>query len=104
MSYHAETCPVCHGTGQVPAGFYDRDYAYEFHTTGGTKFEVCKSCSGCGWVVVNDSPETDLRQVDNLCDLCTKDPGSCDIINPPVPTKKCTSFEHKCWPYVESEN
>ena len=37
-------CPVCNGTGQVPAGFYDTE------TSINPQAEKCRSCEGTGIV------------------------------------------------------
>jgi len=46
---HAEVCPVCKGTGQVPMGFYG---GYGASTT--VRTETCRSCNGTGYVVIED--------------------------------------------------
>ena len=43
------TCPVCHGTGHIDAGFYTRT-GPQWTSTGGT--EPCRSCNGKGFVVI----------------------------------------------------
>ena len=49
----AQVCPVCGGTGQVPAGFYDPP---DYHTTY-TWPETCRSCNGLGYVLVPEADE-----------------------------------------------
>lgn len=47
---HAETCPVCRGTGKTPQ-FND------FSTTHVPQPQACHGCNGAGWVVVpGDGP------------------------------------------------
>ncbi len=52
---HAERCPVCGGTGKVPAGFYD--CGTHIHSTVGITPETCRTCKGTGMVVVDDRGE-----------------------------------------------
>jgi DnaJ-class molecular chaperone len=41
------SCPVCHGTGHVAAGFYSQTTGqWSITTTAG--FETCRSCGGGG--------------------------------------------------------
>ena len=47
----AVLCPVCTGSGKVDAGFYERT-SETWTNSGGT--EICRACSGKGWVEVND--------------------------------------------------
>lgn len=47
---HAEVCPVCRGRGEV------QDILYTGMTvTASVNFVQCRSCSGKGWVTVDDS-------------------------------------------------
>jgi DnaJ-class molecular chaperone len=46
----AVKCPVCHGVGTVPAGFYSS--TGENWVSVNTKPETCKSCKGKGYIVV----------------------------------------------------
>lgn len=41
-------CPVCHGKGIVPAGFYDINPLVVGGTSTNTSAETCKSCNGTG--------------------------------------------------------
>ncbi len=43
---HAETCPVCQGTGKV----------YGVLETGAFPTQTCHGCGGAGWVTVQDTP------------------------------------------------
>ncbi len=44
---HAETCPVCNGTGKL----------FPSQTDNGTAGETCHGCGGTGWVTVaGDGP------------------------------------------------
>jgi len=43
---HAEKCPVCGGSGQMPKG----------HTMTGVAYKPCHGCKGKGWVSVPDQP------------------------------------------------
>jgi len=48
-----EQCPVCNGTGSVPVGFYDTEglnYTIQIP-------EICRSCSGRGYVYVPEEDE-----------------------------------------------
>lgn len=40
-------CPVCYGTGYVPAGFYLHPGGYPYSTSSVAP-EPCQSCGGCG--------------------------------------------------------
>jgi hypothetical protein len=48
ISMNACVCPVCHGRGNVPTGFYRSVGSDTFSSGGG--LELCRSCSGKGWV------------------------------------------------------
>lgn len=52
---HLECCPVCHGKGIVPCGFY---VASGMGATSSTADEPCRSCSGCGYMLVHESLPT----------------------------------------------
>ena len=55
----AVTCPVCHGTGHVDGGFYNRT-SESWASAGGV--EQCRSCKGTGFVVVwCNSDEQNMR-------------------------------------------
>lgn len=45
----AVTCPVCHGTGHVDTGFYNKTSGQWFFAG---ETETCKSCNGKGFVVI----------------------------------------------------
>lgn len=55
---HAEKCPVCKGSGKVPAGFYEPydidDWGNHITTVVSAELEICRSCGGKGWVEVSD--------------------------------------------------
>lgn len=40
-------CPVCHGNGKVPAGFY-RQVSSQWYSGSSAAPEKCKSCDGRG--------------------------------------------------------
>lgn len=42
-----QTCPVCRGSGIVPAGFYDSTGG---HTISNSIYEECRTCKGIGTV------------------------------------------------------
>jgi rRNA maturation protein Nop10 len=46
----AKVCPVCGGNGKVQGGFYDQ--VGGSWTGGDTQFETCRSCGGCGYVII----------------------------------------------------
>lgn len=50
VNRHAATCPVCHGNGLVPKGFYSQTSGQ--WTTTSLMPETCRGCGGKGWVVV----------------------------------------------------
>ena len=43
---HAERCPVCYGSGELP----------EKNRLSETKPTICHGCGGSGWVTVQDTP------------------------------------------------
>ena len=55
MSYEAKLCPVCKGRGQVESGFYFGQLPGS--TTGGVNSELCRSCSGEGYLRIEQSNE-----------------------------------------------
>ena len=51
----AVECPVCGGNGQVPQGFYtttNKQYGALYWSSGETNSEICRSCGGKGYVVL----------------------------------------------------
>ena len=50
-------CPLCNGTGFVPAGFYSAIGVNSFPTTN-TAPEQCRSCSGLGILWSDDEAVT----------------------------------------------
>lgn len=46
---HAEKCPICNGSGKIPA-FYNYDVNY---------VGDCHGCEGKGWVEVSDSEQVE---------------------------------------------
>lgn len=53
----AVLCPVCNGVGKVSAGFYNRSGDCPYWASSGSNPEVCHSCSGKGYVSVEDEPQ-----------------------------------------------
>ena len=49
-----EKCPVCNGNGLVDNGFYLRPGTVGNWTTSSVEPETCRSCSGKGYVVVEN--------------------------------------------------
>ena len=41
-------CPVCHGKGMLPNGFYNTD---PLGSSNNTQEEICKSCGGKGYII-----------------------------------------------------
>lgn len=58
MERTPHSCPVCNGTGKVPAGFYDLHNTD--HSTTPTTPETCRTCNGEG-IVWNVSTGTKDR-------------------------------------------
>jgi len=53
MESKPHKCPVCAGTGNVTAGFYNSTNVIDgvlHFTTGGLGHETCRSCGGTGIV------------------------------------------------------
>ena len=50
----AVLCPVCNGVGKVGSGFYGRSGDCPYWVSSGGNPEVCRSCSGKGWVEVSE--------------------------------------------------
>ena len=49
-----ELCPVCHGNGLVPAGFYSTYGNNPYNTVlNEVAPEKCRSCDGKGYIVVD---------------------------------------------------
>ena len=42
-------CPICGGSGKVPAGFYD-NYKLNDTITSNPFYEICRTCGGTGIV------------------------------------------------------
>jgi len=41
---HPYVCPICHGTSQVPAGFYSMNLDGVWSGTSAGTYEPCRSC------------------------------------------------------------
>lgn len=71
-----EICPVCKGTGRVPAGFYSVGITYSSTST--LPYETCRSCGGKGYIyAIKDSEEHNYAALDaNPCKGCNIGWGS----------------------------
>lgn len=49
VSARWQSCPVCHGRGRVPAGFYGEQFATH------TSARECRTCAGTGLIGLNDA-------------------------------------------------
>lgn len=45
-----QRCPVCHGTGFLPNGFYTIPPGVEYYADGNSGGETCRSCGGNGTI------------------------------------------------------
>ena len=69
-----ERCPVCLGNGLVPNGFYsttNQEGGRLYWISASTEPEMCRSCSGKGWIKVPDS-----SPLANNCPACGGDRNS----------------------------
>jgi hypothetical protein len=62
-------CPVCHGTGQVPLGFYSGAVA---GSTSASTHETCRTCLGFGvvWEPSNAVSPLTPSQLGYICLFC----------------------------------
>ena len=53
-------CPVCLGNGLVSNGYYNatrQEEGYLLWTSGSTEPEICRSCNGKGYVIIDEVNE-----------------------------------------------
>lgn len=51
-----QSCPVCGGNGKVMNGFYDQTGGQ--WTTSYTDLITCRSCTGKGYIIIEEEPIT----------------------------------------------
>lgn len=96
-----EVCPVCHGRGLVPNGFYTA-VGTPYYSTTSTSSETCRSCGGKGYIetydgdtVTHDQKLEELQdRLKKLEDLSSLDSPSYGGLSLQVPERCCANCKY----------